>query len=199
MMAGLRWRNGKLRLQVINLTDGAGLSLYSGSEDQTMATKVDPIPRGYHTATPYLTLDDCTSAIDFYKRAFGAQEIMRMDGPPGKIGHAEIRIGDSVIMLSDEMPGGASRAPKSVGGTTVGVFLYVADVDSSYKQAVDAGAKADMPPADMFWGDRFGRLTDPFGHSWAMATHKEDVAPEEMRKRMQQEMAKRGQQTKTAG
>jgi PhnB protein len=164
-----------------------------------MATKVDPIPRGYHTATPYLTLDDCATAIDFYKRAFGAQEIMRMDGPPGKIGHAEIRIGDSVIMLSDEMPGGGTRAPKSLGGTTSGIFLYVADVDSAYKQAVDAGAKPDRPPADMFWGDRFGSLTDPFGHSWSMATHKEDVAPDEMRKRMQQEMAKMGQQTKTAG
>lgn len=163
-----------------------------------MASKVDPVPRGYHTATPYLTVDDCARAIDFYKKAFGAQEIMRMDGPPGKTAHAEIKIGDSVIMLSDEMPGGGSRAPRSLGGTTVGVFLYVTDVDSSYKQAVDAGAKADMPPADMFWGDRFGKLTDPFGHSWAMATHKEDVAPEEMRKRMQQEMAKRGQQTKSA-
>ena len=163
-----------------------------------MATKVNPIPSGYHTATPYLTLNDCAGAIDFYKKAFGAQVVMRMDGPPGKIGHAEIKIGDSLIMLADEMPGGGNRAPKSLGGTTVGVFLYVPDVDSSYKQAVDAGAKADMPPADMFWGARFGKLTDPFGHSWLMATHKEDVAPEEMRKRMQQEMAKRGQQTKTA-
>lgn len=163
-----------------------------------MATKVTPIPRGYHTVTAYLTLDDCARAIDFYKRAFNAQEIMRMEGPPGKIGHAEIKIGDSVVMLSDEMPGAGDRAPKSLGGTTGGLFLYVNDVDSSYKQAVDAGAKADMPPADMFWGDRFGRLSDPFGHSWALATHKEDVAPEEMRTRMQREMAKRGQQTKTA-
>jgi PhnB protein len=160
--------------------------------------KVNPIPTGYHTATPYLTLSDCASAIDFYKKAFGAQEIMRMEGPAGKIGHAEIKIGDSPIMLADEMPGGGHRAPKSLGGTTVGVFLYVTDVDSSYKKAVDAGAKADMPPADMFWGDRFGKLTDPFGHSWLLATHKEDVAPEEMHKRMQQEMAKMGQQTKTA-
>ena len=162
-----------------------------------MATKVNPIPTGYHTATPYLTLNDCARAIDFYKKAFGAQEVMRMEGPGGKIGHAEIKIGDSPIMLADEMPGAGNRAPKTLGGTTVGVFLYVNDVDSSYKQAVDAGAKADKPPADMFWGDRFGQLTDPFGHSWSMATHKEDVAPAEMRKRMQQQMAQMGQ-TKTA-
>jgi len=164
-----------------------------------MATKTNPIPTGYHAATPYLTLSDCARAIDFYKKAFGAQELMRMNGPNGKIGHAEIKIGDSVVMLADEMPGGGGRAPKSLGGTTGGIFLYVNDVDSSYKQAVDAGAQADMPPADMFWGDRFGKLTDPFGHSWMMATHKEDVAPAEMQKRMQQERAKMGQQTKTAG
>jgi PhnB protein len=164
-----------------------------------MAAKVVPIPSGYHTVTAYLTLDNCAGAIDFYKKAFGAQEIMRMDGPPGKIAHAEIKIGDSVIMLADEMPGSAARAPKSVGATTAGIFLYVKDIDSSYKQATEAGAKADMPPTDMFWGDRFGRLTDPFGHSWAMATHKEDVAPQEMQARMQQEAAKRGQHTKSAG
>jgi PhnB protein len=166
-----------------------------------MASKVSPIPAGYHTATPYLTLSDCARAIDFYKKAFGAQEIMRMQGPPGKIGHAEIKIGDSFIMLSDEMPGGGNRSPQSLGGTTSSIFLYVQDVDAAYKQAVDAGAKADMPPVDMFWGDRFGRLTDPFGHSWAMATHKEDVAPEDMRKRATEAMAKMGQQqqTKTAG
>jgi len=161
--------------------------------------KVNAIPPGYHTTTPYLTLNDCASALEFYKKAFGAQEIMRMEGGPGKIGHAEIKIGDSFIMLADEFPGAGNRSPKSLGGTTAGVFLYVNDVDSSYQRAVDAGAKADMPPADMFWGDRVGRLTDPFGYSWMVATHKEDVAPEEMKKRMQQEQAKRaGQQTKTA-
>jgi PhnB protein len=160
---------------------------------------VKPIPTGFHTATPYLTLNDCASAIEYYKKAFGATEIMRMAGPPGKIGHAEIKIGDSIIMLADEMPGGEDRAPKSLGGTTAAIFLYVTDVDSTYKGAVDAGAKSVMAPADMFWGDRFGKLIDPFGHSWAMATHKEDVAPEEMQKRMKQEAAKRSQQTKTAG
>jgi PhnB protein len=164
-----------------------------------MPNKVDPIPRGYHTATPYLTVNDCARAIDFYKNAFGAQEVMRMDGPPGKIGHAELKIGDSFLMLSDEMPGGGNRSPKSLGGTTASVFLYVTDVDSAYKKAVDAGATSDMPPADMFWGDRFGKLTDPFGHTWAMATHKEDVAPEEMRKRMQQEMARMQQQRGVSG
>ena len=167
-----------------------------------MAAKVNPIPQGYHTATPYLTLDDCARAIDFYKKAFGATEIMRMATPNGKIGHAEIQIGDSPVMLADEMPGGGNRSPKSLNGTSASVFLYVTDVDSSFKKAVDAGAKADMQPTDMFWGDRFGRLTDPFGHTWALATHKEDVAPEEMKKRMQVEMAKMAQgqqQRRTAG
>ncbi len=163
-----------------------------------MAGLVKPIPEGFHTATPYLTVSDGARAIEFYKRAFGAQEIVRMEGPPGKIGHAEIKIGDSIIMLSDEMPGSTDRSPQSLGGTTVNIFLYVKDVDSAFNQAVAAGAKADAPVTDMFWGDRFGKLTDPFGHSWSLATHKEDVAPEEMRKRAQAAMAKMGQQTKTA-
>jgi PhnB protein len=163
-----------------------------------MASQVKPIPEGFHTATPYLTVNDGVRAIEFYKRAFGAQEISRMEGPPGKIGHAEIKIGDSIIMLSDEMPGGSCRSPQSLGGSTVSIFLYVKDVDSAFNQAVAAGAKAEMPVTDMFWGDRFGRLTDPFGHSWSMATHKEDIAPEEMRKRAQAAMAKMDQQAKTA-
>jgi PhnB protein len=161
-----------------------------------MPTKAKPIPEGYHSATPYLTVNDAARAIDFYKRAFNAQEIMRMDGPPGKIAHAELQIGDSKLMLSDEMPGGSCRSPQSVGGTTAGVFLYVQDVDSIFKQAVSAGAKAEMPPADMFWGDRFGKLVDPFGHSWSLATHIEDVAPAEMAKRGKEAMAKMSQQTK---
>jgi PhnB protein len=121
-----------------------------------------------------------------------------MDAPGGKVGHAEIKIGDSMIMLSDEMPGSGSKAPQTLGGTTTAIFLYVNDVDSSYKQAVDAGAKVNTEPADMFWGDRFGKLTDPFGHTWCLATHQEDVAPAEMQKRMQQEMAKMSQKTRTA-
>jgi len=161
-----------------------------------MPNKAKPIPEGYHSVTPYLTVNDAARAIEFYKRAFGAKEVLRMDGPPGKIVHAELDIGDSKLMLSDEMPGGSSRSPQSVGGTTAGVFLYVEDVDSVYKKAVSAGAKEEMPPSDMFWGDRFGKLIDPFGHSWALATHIEDVAPAEMAKRGKEAMAKMGQQTK---
>jgi len=154
-----------------------------------MPREVKPVPAGYHTVTPYLTVNDASRAIDFYKRAFGAQETVRMQGPPGKIGHAELKIGDSMIMLADEMPGSGCRAPQSLGGSTVNIFMYVTDVDSTFKQAVNAGAKVETAPADMFWGDRFGKLTDPFGHSWSVATHKEDVAPEEMQKRAQAAMS----------
>lgn len=157
---------------------------------------VKPIPTGYRTVTPYLVVNNAAAAIDFYSRAFGAKEIMRMDGPPGKIGHAELKIGDSMVMLADEMPGGGARSPQSLGGTTVGVFLYVEDVDSIFKQATSAGAKVEMPLADMFWGDRYGKLTDPFGHSWSLATHKEDVAPEEMGRRSKEAMAKMAQASK---
>jgi len=157
---------------------------------------VKHIPDGYRSVTPYLVVNNAAGAIDFYKRAFGAQEVVRMDGPPGKIGHAELRIGDSMIMLSDEMPGAGTRSPQSLGGTTMGVFLYVDDVDKVYQTAVSAGGKADMPPAKMFWGDRYGKLTDPFGHSWSLATHVEDVAPAEMKKRMQEEMAKMSRTSK---
>jgi PhnB protein len=163
-----------------------------------MPEQVRPVPEGYHTTTPYLTVNDAAGAIDFYKRAFGATEIARMDGPPGKIAHAEIKIGDSMIMLSDEMPGSDVRSPKSLGGTSMSIFLYVEKVDSVFKQAVSAGAKSTMEPADMFWGDRFGKLIDPYGHSWALATHIEDVTPAEMEKRTQAFMAQMGQQ-KTAG
>jgi PhnB protein len=152
-----------------------------------MSTQVNPVPPGYHTVTPYLVLSDAAKAIDFYERAFGAKQIARMGGPDGKIGHAELKIGDSIIMLSDEMRG--NKSPQTLGGSPVSIFLYVEDVDSVYNRAVGAGATADMPPADMFWGDRFGRLTDPFGHAWSLATHIEDVAPEEMGKRAQAAMA----------
>jgi PhnB protein len=164
-----------------------------------MPKQVQPIPPGYHSVTPYLVVNNAARAIEFYQRAFGAKEIMRMDGPPGKIAHAEIKIGDSMIMLSDEMPGGGVRSPQSLGGTTAGIFLYVENVDSVFNQAASAGAKVDMPLADMFWGDRYGKLTDPFGHSWSLATHKEDVAPEEMKKRAKDAMAKMGQQAQTVG
>jgi PhnB protein len=163
-----------------------------------MPSQAKPIPQGFHSVTPYLTLNDAARALDFYKRAFGAQEIMRMEAPGGKIGHAEIKIGDSIIMLADEMPGSGCQSPQTLGGTTNGIFLYVDNVDSVYSQAVSAGAQAEAQPADMFWGDRYGRLKDPFGHSWSLATHIEDVAPADMQKRMQEAMAKRAQQTKSA-
>ena len=157
-----------------------------------MPSQAKPIPQDFHAVTPYLTLNDAARALDFYKRAFGAKEVMRMDGPNGKIGHAEIKIGDSKIMLADEMPGGGCQSPQSLGGTTGGIFLYVDNVDAVFNQAVSAGARPEAEPADMFWGDRYGRLKDPFGHSWSVATHKEDVAPAEMQKRMKEFMAKQG-------
>ena len=164
-----------------------------------MAGNVKPVPQGYHSINTYLTVNDGARAIEFYKRAFGAQERFRMEGPNGKIAHAELQIGDSIMMISDEMPGSTCRSPQSVGGTTINTFLYVPDVDKTFDQAVAAGAKAEMPVADMFWGDRYGKLTDPFGHSWSVATHKEDVAPEEMKRRGQEAMAKMAQQRRTAG
>jgi PhnB protein len=165
-----------------------------------MASQVKPIPEGYHTATPYITVRDAAKAIDFYKRAFEATELNRMDGPDGKIAHAELKIGDSVIMLSDEMPGSETRSPQSLGGTASGIFLYVKDVDAAFHKATTAGAKATALPADMFWGDRYGKLVDPYGHVWSLATHKEDVAPAEMKKRIEAHMSKmaEAQRTRTA-
>ncbi len=154
------------------------------------ATRVRAIPKGFHTVTPYLVVRDAARAIDFYKQAFGAEELSRIDGPQGKVVHAELKIGDSIIMLSDEMPGASCRSPQSLGGTPITVFLYVKDVDDVFQKAVSAGAKVDMPVMDMFWGDRYGQVTDPFGHSWSLATHKEDVEPEELSKRAEAAMAK---------
>jgi PhnB protein len=155
-----------------------------------MASKVKPIPKGYHALSPNLVVREADRAIAFYKKAFGAEERFRMESPEGKIVHAELRIGDSMLMLADEMIGGRCRAPQSLGASTVNIFLYVEDVDRVFKKAVKAGAKVEMPLTDMFWGDRFGSLTDPFGHSWSLATHKEDVNPEELRRRGEEEMAK---------
>ena len=159
-----------------------------------MAGKVKPIPEGYHSVTPYLTVDNGAEALRFYQRAFNAKEVERMEGPQGKIAHAELKIGDSRVMIADEMPGMGNRSPKALGGSSSGIFLYVEDVDAAFKRAVAAGAKADQQPTDMFWGDRYGKLTDPFGHSWSLATHKEDVAPEEMKRRTQEAAAKMSQQ-----
>jgi PhnB protein len=152
-----------------------------------MATK--PIPEGYHTVTPYLAVDDAAQAIEYYKNAFGAKERVRMHAPDGKIGHAELEIGDSLVMLSDPFPQASTKPPKELGGTSASVFMYVEDVDAVVKQAVDAGAKVTMEVADQFWGDRFGSVTDPFGHSWSIATHVEDVPPEEMAERAKEAMA----------
>lgn len=149
----------------------------------------DAIPEGYQTLTPYLTVDDAAAAIAFYGRAFGAKERARMAGPDGKIAHAELEIGDSVVMLSDPFPQFATKSPKELGGTSVGVFMYVENVDDVFRQAVDAGATPLLEPEDQFWGDRFGSVTDPFGHSWQIATHVEDVPPEEMAERAKTAMA----------
>ncbi len=151
---------------------------------------VKPIPDGYHTVTPYITVRNGAEAIEFYKRAFGAQETERITGPDNKsVMHAELKVGDSIIMLSDEFPQGHTRSPQGLEGTTASLFLYVADVDAAFKRALDAGATVAMPLADMFWGDRFGTVADPFGHMWGLATHKEDVPPEELKKRAQAAMA----------
>jgi PhnB protein len=148
-----------------------------------------PIPEGYHTLTPYLAVDNADQAIDFYKHAFGAKERVRMDGPGGIIAHAELEIGDSRVMLSDPMPQASVRPPKDIGGTSASVFMYVEDVDAVVKQAVDAGATVTMEVADQFWGDRFGSISDPFGHIWSIATHVEDLTPEEIDKRGKAAMA----------
>jgi PhnB protein len=145
--------------------------------------KVSPVPSGYHTVTPYLVCRGAADAIEFYKKAFGAKERMRMGTPDGKIAHAEIKIGDSYLMLGDEQPERGATAPQTVGGTAVSVFLYVPNVDKVFAQAVAAGATVEMPLENMFWGDRYGKLRDPFGHQWSLATHLEDVSPKEMAKR----------------
>jgi len=150
-----------------------------------MATKkVPPIPTGHRSLAPYLCIRGAGKAIDFYTRAFGAKELFRFPGPDGRISHAELQIGDSVLMLADENPAQGTRSPEAYHGTPASVFLYLADVDSVFKKAAAAGAKIVTPPEDMFWGDRYGKLTDPFGHEWGIATHIEDVSPEEMAGRM---------------
>jgi PhnB protein len=148
-----------------------------------------PIPEGYHRINPALAVDDAARAIEFYKEAFGAKERMVMPGPDGKIAHAELQFGDSIVMLSDPFPQAETKSPKELGGSTVGLFMYVEDVDAVVQRAVDAGATVTMPVEDMFWGDRFGQVTDPFGHVWPIATHVEDVAPEDMAERAKEAMA----------
>jgi uncharacterized glyoxalase superfamily protein PhnB len=150
---------------------------------------VSYIPDGTRTVTPHLVIKGAAKAIDFYTRAFGAQEHARMPGPGGSIGHAELQIGDSLVYLADEWPGGSSRSPQSLRGSSVVIHLYVPDVDAAFQRAVGAGAKVSMPVMDMFWGDRFGQVRDPFGHLWSLATHKEDLTPDEMARRGEAFMA----------
>jgi PhnB protein len=152
-----------------------------------MATK--PIPDGYLAVMPYLSVDDAARAISFYEQAFGAKERSRMEAPGGKIGHAELEIGGAVVMLADALPQFTARPPSELGGTSVSLMIYVEDVDTTVKQAVDAGATVTMEVADQFWGDRFGAVTDPFGHVWTIATHVEDLTPEEVAERAKEAMA----------
>jgi PhnB protein len=152
-----------------------------------MATK--PIPDGYRTATPYLIVKGAVDAIEFYKRAFGATEMLRMADPQGGIAHAEIKIGDSVIMLADEHPSMGYRGPRSIGGSSVSILLYLEDVDAVFARAIKAGAKSQRPVMNQFYGDRSGTLEDPFGHVWTVATHVEDVPPAEMKRRAEAAMS----------
>ena len=152
-----------------------------------MATQ--PIPEGYSTISPYLAVDDAAEAIEYYKKAFGAEETERMEAPGGKIGHAELKIGDSHVMLSDPFPQASTTPPKELGGTSASIFMYVEDVDAVVQKAVEAGATVTMEVEDQFWGDRFGSITDPFGHNWSIATHIEDLTPEEIEERGKAAMA----------
>jgi PhnB protein len=150
---------------------------------------VNAIPEGTRTVTPHLVIKGASKAIGFYSKAFGARELYHMDGPGGSIVHAELQIGDSRLYLVDESPMGAGRAPQTLKGSSVAIHLFVPDVDASFQRAVGAGAKVTQPLMDMFWGDRFGQVRDPFGHIWSLATHKEDVPPDEMARRGAEAMA----------
>jgi PhnB protein len=151
---------------------------------------VKPIPEGYHTLTPFLTVRNAERAIEFYKQAFGAQERGVAKGPDGKVMHAEVKIGDSVIMLSDEFPEFGSLSPQSVGGSPMGLHIYIENVDAAFDRAVKAGAQVEMPVMDQFWGDRYGKLKDPFGHKWSIATHVKDMSADEMKRSMDDAMSK---------
>ena len=148
-----------------------------------MSAKVKPVPDGYHTVTPYLIIKGAAGALEFYKKAFGAEELYRMPQPDGRIGHAEIRIGNSRVMLADEFPETGYRSPQSLGGSPVSILLYVKDVDAMAGKALAAGAKVIRPVQDQFYGDRSGTFADPYGHVWTIATHKEDVSVEEINRR----------------
>ena len=157
--------------------------------------KVSWKPEHYHSLTPYLTVSGAAKAIDFYKKAFGAEELYKMEAG-GRIMHAEIRVGDSVMMLADELPEMGAKSPTTLGGATGGLMLYVENCDAAFDRAVKAGATAEQPPTDMFWGDRYCKLKDPFGHSWSLGTHLRDVSPEEMKKAQDEWMKQQAQHKK---
>lgn len=160
-----------------------------------------PCPKGFHTVTPSLIVRNAGQAIDFYKKALGAEEHMRMTGPDGKINHAEIKIGDSIVFLSEENPNWGTQSPTSLGGSTGGLYLYVEDVDKAFQRAVDAGGQQKMPVMDMFWGDRMGNFIDPYGHNWTLATHTQDLTEQEIKegeKKFYAQMAQQQSQKKTA-
>ena len=156
-----------------------------------MAAK--PIPEGYQSVVPYLAVDDAKNAIEFYKRAFGAKENVLMHGPDGMVSHCELKIGDSVVMLSDPFPQARTRPPKEIGGTSISLFIYSEDVDEAIQTAADAGAEITMPAEDQFWGDRMGQVQDPFGHVWQISMHVEDLSPEEIERRGREFMASMSQ------
>lgn len=161
-----------------------------------MARAAKPIPEGFHTITPYITVKGAGEAIAFYEKAFGAEEILRIPGPDGQsVMHAEIKIGDSFLFIAEEFPNAGNRSPKSLGGVTASIHLYVADVDAAFKRATEAGCEEIMPVTDMFWGDRFGKVRDPYGQEWSIATARETLTPEEIDQRAKvffAEMAKKG-------
>ena len=163
-----------------------------------MPKQAKPIPDGFHAVTPHLVVREAAKAIEFYKKAFGAEEIARMPGPDGKfVMHAELRIGDSIVMLGDEFPQMQRWvSPQQLKGTSIALHLYVKDVDQAFKRAVAAGATVSMPVMDAFWGDRYGRVTDPFGHEWSLATHKQDLTPEQIAKGAEAFFANVGQEHK---
>lgn len=150
---------------------------------------VNPIPEDYHTITPYLTVSDAAAALEFYAEAFGAEELYRMDGPEGKIGHAEMKIGDSPFMFADEVEAWGNRSPESLGGTPTSLIIHVEDADAVFQRAIDAGATEIMPVQDHFYGDRSGTVEDPFGHRWSISTHVEDVPPDELERRAKEVMS----------
>lgn len=154
-----------------------------------MAVNVKAQPQGYHTLTPYMTVRDCIAAIEFYQRAFGAEKVMQLDMPDGKIAHAEIRIGDSILMLSEENKEWGNKSPVTLGGSPMFLMIYVPDVDAAFNKAIVAGATEVRPVQDQFYGDRSGTLKDPYGHQWTLSTHIEDVSEEEAQRRMEAEFS----------